>query len=87
MRYVTGIDEKGQAIDVRDPLSAELRQLGEAAGHNAALLASSLLSLDRVFGRDLAVNPVFTTAVACALDSLFRNGARKTCEEFGRTHP
>ena len=87
MRYVTGIDEKGQAIDVRDPLSAELRQYGEAAGHNAALLASSLLSLDRVFGRDLAVNPVFTTAVAHALDSLFRNGARNTCKEFMRTHP
>ncbi len=87
MRYVTGIDEKGEAIDVRDPLSAELRKLGAAAGQDAALLTSSLLSLDQVFGRDLAVSPMFTTAVARALDSLFRNGARKTCEDFRRTHP
>ncbi len=27
MRYVTGIDEKGNPIDVRDPLAAELRAL------------------------------------------------------------
>ena len=35
MRYVTGIDEKGDAIDVRDPLAARLRAIADAAGPDA----------------------------------------------------
>ncbi len=85
MRYVTGIDEKGRPIDVRDPMSKELRAKADAAGRDASQLASSLLSLEAVFGRDLPANPLFTTAVAKALDSLFRNGAQKTYETFVRT--
>ena len=84
MRYVTGVDEKGGAIDVRDPLTAELRQRADAAGGDAAQLATLLLSLEQVFGRDLATNPVFTTAVTHALGSLFKMGAQKTCEDFMR---
>ena len=86
MRYVTGVDETGSAIDVRDPLSGELRRRAETAGRNAGELASSLLLLEQVVGRDLPANPVFTTAVARALDSLFRLGAQATYETFMRTH-
>ncbi len=32
MRYVAGVDEKGAAIDVRDPLAAHLRELADGAG-------------------------------------------------------
>ena len=32
MRYVTGVDENGGAIDVRDPLAERLRGLADAAG-------------------------------------------------------
>jgi len=86
MRYVTGIDEKGNAIDVRDPLSADLRARADAAGRDAGKLASSLLSMEQIFGRDLPANPVFSAAVTAALASLFHNGAQKTYEDFMRTH-
>jgi fructuronate reductase len=85
MRYVTGIDEKGNAIDVRDPMSAELRRRADAAGADATRLAVSLLSHEQIFGRDLPANPAFSMAVTKALDSLFRNGARKTYENLVRT--
>ena len=39
MRYVTGIDEHGKPIDVRDPLSARLRAIADQAGLDAARLA------------------------------------------------
>ena len=32
MRYVTGIDEKGGAIEVRDPLAERLRKIADGAG-------------------------------------------------------
>ena len=87
MRYVTGVDEKGGAIDVRDPLKDELRTRADAAGPSAERLAPALLGLEKIFDRDLPADPRFTTAVTAALDSLFRNGSRKTYENFRSTHP
>jgi fructuronate reductase len=87
MRYVTGIDEKGQAIDVRDPLWDVLRAKADAAGRDAAKLAPALLSMDAIFGQDLPADTAFTAAVTRALDSLFTNGSKKTYEIFRSTHP
>ena len=85
MRYVTGIDEKGNAIDVRDPLRDDLRRRADAAGLDAAALAPALLAVDRVFGSDLPHNNHFTSAVTTALDSLIRHGARETLKRFRRS--
>lgn len=78
MRYVTGIDEKGAPIDVRDPLAARLRALADAAGPVAARLAPALAGVPEVFGADLPADPRFMTAVAEALDRLYRLGAAAT---------
>jgi fructuronate reductase len=87
MRYVTGIDESGQPIDVRDPLRDELRARADAAGRDAAKLAAALLGVDRIFGHDLPANQTFTAAVIAALDSLLRNGSESTYNAFRSTHP
>ena len=76
MRYVTGLDEKGQPIDVRDPLAADLRKRADQAGMNAETLAPALLAVDAIFGKDLPVHPVFVSAVTKALDGLIRHGAK-----------
>ncbi|CAH1658854.1 mannitol dehydrogenase family protein [Chelatococcus asaccharovorans] len=83
MRYVTGIDEDGQPIDVRDPLAAEFRSLADAAGQDADKLAASLIGVRAVFGEDLASNAVFRTAVTAALGSLFDKGAKATVATYG----
>ena len=82
MRYVTGVDEKGAAIDVRDPLRDELRARADAAGLDAARLGASLLGVEKVFGRDLPANATFTAAVTRALDSLIARGSRATYETY-----
>jgi len=87
MRYVTGIDEQGQPIDVRDPLRDELRSRADAAGMDAPRLAAALLGFEEIFGRDLPADRHFTAAVTAALDSLIRHGSRRTYETFGSTHP
>jgi fructuronate reductase len=86
MAYVTGIDEKGDAIDVRDPLRDVLRARADAAGRDAAKLAPALFSVVEIFGRDLPADAAFTTAVTRSLDSLFRTGSRRTYEAFRSSH-
>ena len=87
MAYVTGIDEKGQPIDVRDPLRDLLRAKADEAGRDAANLAPALLSLGQVFGSDLPENAIFTSAVTRALDSLLRDGSRATYNTFRSSNP
>ena len=84
MRYVTGLDEMGAAIDVRDPLRDELCRRADAAGLDAAKLAPALLGIEQIFGRDLPRHPQFTDAVTVALNSLIRHGSHvtlKRCRE------
>lgn len=82
MRYVTGIDEKGQAIDVRDPLAGEFARLAGASGPHAEPLAAALLGIRAIFGDDLPANPAFTGPVIAALGQLYAQGARKTVEQL-----
>jgi fructuronate reductase len=84
MRYVTGTDEKRNPIDVRDPLSAELRRRADTAGLVADFLAPALLDIESIFGKDLPVNPAFTAAVTKALDQLIKCGARQTLASHGK---
>lgn len=86
MRYVTGIDENGQPIDVRDPLRGMLRARADDAGPDAGKLAPALLSVSEVFGHELPADAAFTAAVTRALDSLIRNGSRKTYDAFRSSH-
>jgi fructuronate reductase len=78
MRYVTGIDEKGQPIDVKDPLASRFKSIAEAAGQDAAKLASALLGITAIFGHDLPANSSFRDLITVHLGSLFDNGALET---------
>ena len=77
MRYVTAIDEKGQAIDVRDPLAGDLRALADAAGRDAERLVHAFLGVEKVFGQDLAADPRFVSAVTERLARLLAHGAKR----------
>jgi fructuronate reductase len=78
MRYVTGIDEAGNAIDVKDPLAARCRAIADAAGRDATKLADGLLSITEIFGTTLPANDAFRRTVTAHLASLFERGARAT---------
>ena len=78
MRYVTGLDEAGAAIDVRDPMAAKLRAIADDCGRDAGRLAPALLAVEAIFGADLAGDPRFAGAVNAALAGLFTHGARES---------
>lgn len=69
MRYVGGVDEAGQTIDVRDPMAERLRAAGSV---------DALLAISEVFPTELANHTGFVEAVHTAYSELERNGARAT---------
>ncbi|HEX2138070.1 MAG TPA: mannitol dehydrogenase family protein [Microvirga sp.] len=82
MRYVTGTDEKGAPIDVRDPMAGRLRELATRAGDSPEALAHELFTIREIFGDDLPADARFTGAVTAALAQLYTHGARKTVSEL-----
>ncbi|HEV7344367.1 MAG TPA: mannitol dehydrogenase family protein [Devosia sp.] len=78
MRYVTGIDEKGESIDVRDPLAMRMMAIAADAGDDAEALYEGLVALTEVFGTDLSDSQVFGETVATHLDDLFEVGVKET---------
>lgn len=79
MRYVTGNDEHGRTIDVRDPIAAELAAISQTAGPVADRLVPALLAVGSVFG-DLGADPRVRMAVTHALARLYEVGARRAVQ-------
>lgn len=76
IRYVSGVDEKGQPIDVRDPMATQLRTLIEQAGADPTARARAVLKVEAIFGTDLPRNTAFSAAVEAAARLLADKGAR-----------
>lgn len=77
MRYASGLDDKGNRIDVRDPLADIMRKHAEGTS-SAVELAAAFLRLEQVFGTDLPANREFRAAVEAALADLLKHGAAAT---------
>ncbi|WP_457300571.1 mannitol dehydrogenase family protein [Phyllobacterium sp. P5_D12] len=74
MHYATGVDEKGQPIDVRDPLVDQFKQR-TAGKTKAGDLLDAFLGMEEIFGADLPKSQKFHETVARRLESLLNNGA------------
>ena len=83
MRYVAGVDEKGNAIAVSDPFAKQFGEIAAAHRGDPAGLARSLLALRAVFGDDLPHDARFTTAVTDWLAALYADGAARTVARVG----
>jgi fructuronate reductase len=81
MRYVTGTDEKGEPIEVKDPLAARLREIADAAGSDVEALVHDLLGVGEIFGTDLPEHAGFRDAVTAHLRALLADGAAATVKE------
>lgn len=73
MRYVSGTDDAGNAIDVRDPLSEKIRAAVDTSRTEERVTA--LLLLPEIFGDDLPRNRVFVQAIESAWQRIAQHGA------------
>ena len=78
MRYVTGIDEQGLKIDVRDPLAPRLKSIIRAAGGAPPKLVDGLLGVTEIFGDDLPRSELFRRVLTQHVTALFVQGALST---------
>ncbi|MEO8754409.1 MAG: mannitol dehydrogenase family protein [Casimicrobiaceae bacterium] len=78
IRYASGTDERGGAIDVQDPLSTTFREIVRDAGGDPGPVADGFLDLASVFGHDLVAHFAFRRAVRGHVIALFRDGAQVT---------
>lgn len=78
MRYVAGVDERGQPIEVKDPLSKRLRELSDAVEAPDQKVAA-LLAVSEVFSAGLATE--LAVPVTRAYRLLSELGARKSVEK------
>nr|WP_255471151.1 hypothetical protein [Gilliamella sp. Pas-s27] len=81
MRYVGGINDNNQPIDVCDPMSKQLRAIVNSSGEGIERV-NSLLSLDAVFGSDLLNNKLFKEKVTEHYLSLKNYGAKQTVNHY-----
>ncbi len=73
MHYVSGVDDAGNMIDVRDPLVDKIRAIVDTSSE--AERVTALLTLQEIFGADLPQNPVFVDAITDAWRNIAANGA------------
>ncbi|HCM62181.1 MAG TPA: fructuronate reductase [Morganella sp. (in: Bacteria)] len=76
MRYVSGTDEQGNKIDVRDPLAETFAAIYAKHGLSVAVV-DELLAIESVFGEKLPKQQAFVDAVKRAYQQLLDVGARQ----------
>ncbi len=81
MRYVGGVDEAGEPIDVRDPLADRLRAASDGA-ESAEDKVAALLAIRDIFPEDLASDARFRDTVTAAYKGLTDRGARAMVKDY-----
>lgn len=77
LRYITGIDEKGNPIEVSDPYAARLRLMADQHHRQLKNYVRTVLQMKEIFGADLAVDKGFFKVMNSAMEKLCIHGARK----------
>jgi fructuronate reductase len=72
IRYVSGVDEKGNVIEVSDPFAAELRALCDTNAGNTDATVREIVKLTKIFGEDLIAEEKFIGCTIHWLD-MFKN--------------
>ena len=81
MRYVGGVDEKGNKIEVSDPLLPVIQAAVQGSEEGESRV-KALLAIQAIFGQDLPQNGQFVEQVTNAYLSLLSKGAKATVAQF-----
>ncbi|MGO3448725.1 MAG: mannitol dehydrogenase family protein [Kluyvera intermedia] len=81
MRYVGGVDEKGNKIEVSDPLLPVIQAAVQGSEEGESRV-KALLAIQAIFGQDLPQNGQFVDQVTNAYLSLLSKGAKATVAQF-----
>jgi len=75
MAYVSGVDDEGKAIDVRDPMVDQFKAIYQEHGRNTSAV-KAFLSIEAIFGTDLICNKELVNKITDAYKLIITDGAR-----------
>ncbi|KNC90405.1 mannitol dehydrogenase family protein [Trabulsiella odontotermitis] len=81
MRYVGGVDEQGNAIEVCDPLLPVIQQTVKQSPEGEARV-QALLGIEAIFGKELPLESTFVKNVTDAYLLLLEKGAKATVAQY-----
>lgn len=81
MRYVSGVDEQGQPIEVCDPLLSVIQAAVEHSEDGVSRV-TALLGIEAIFGNELPQDEIFVEAVKQAYLTLLKLGAKATVAQY-----
>ncbi|WP_230351532.1 mannitol dehydrogenase family protein [Lelliottia sp. WAP21] len=81
MRYVGGVDERGNPIEVCDPLLSVIQNAVKGSEEGAQRV-TALLQIQAIFGEELPQDAVFVEAVMKAYQTLVEKGAKATVAQY-----
>lgn len=76
MKYVSGVDENGHTIDVKDPIADELKKISNENSEQIQLV-KSFINVNSIFGEELPHDSEFIKTVAQAYQQLVTKGAKQ----------
>jgi len=82
IRYITGIDEKGIKIIIKDPLADRFKAITLHCKNDPNALVNSCLSITDIFGHDLPCRTDFKKKLIFWLTQLMNKGSKKTVSYF-----
>ena len=82
IRYVSGVDEQGNAIEVSDPLASRLRVLCDANRGDAAEMVKTIVAVTEVFGSDLRDETRFVDTTTVWLERFYEHGVLNTVRKY-----
>lgn len=82
IRYVSAVDEQGAAIDVRDPLAEQLRDICDKHKGDRTALVKAIIGVNEVFDADLINVPVFVDGVTEWLERIYDKGVLAVVTEY-----
>lgn len=81
MIYVSGVDEAGQAIDIRDPLASVYQEI-VAATPDGTERIQALLAITSIFGQDLSHQDHFVRSVTQHYETLKKIGVNRLLQQL-----
>jgi fructuronate reductase len=81
IRYISGMDEKGNSIEVSDPHAAELRALCDENAGSIESTVKAIVGLPKIFGPDLINERRFIAITITWLEKFYATGVLETIRE------
>ncbi len=82
MRYASGADCNGAALDVRDPFAECTKAIASKSGGDPAVLVDGLLGIDAIFGADLREDVTVKTRLTHFVGDLGKRPSRLVVRDF-----